>query len=252
VEEYTEVHHIVPRCMGGTNHKDNLVRLTAREHFVAHQLLIKIYPKNRKLIFAAAMMSLSSGRLKRSSNRLYERLKKLRAKAMSELHKGKTVSEETRQKLREKNKNYRPTPEAIEKSRLAATGRVCSASTRTKISAAAIGHSRNKGKKLSEDHKKKISESRIGKPLSEETKEKLSKINKGKQRSDATKEKISAAHKNRIFTEEHRKKISEAKKGKSTHYWITNGFDNCLLNKNQPIPEGWRRGRTLPLRGKKE
>lgn len=40
---YTETHHIVPKCMNGTNKKDNLVELTAREHFIAHKLLFKAY-----------------------------------------------------------------------------------------------------------------------------------------------------------------------------------------------------------------
>ena len=40
---YTEKHHILPVCMGGSNVKANLVRLTAREHFIAHWLLYKIH-----------------------------------------------------------------------------------------------------------------------------------------------------------------------------------------------------------------
>lgn len=43
VPEYTEVHHIVPRSLGGTDTADNLVRLTPREHFLAHWLLFKIH-----------------------------------------------------------------------------------------------------------------------------------------------------------------------------------------------------------------
>ncbi|MGZ7204812.1 HNH endonuclease signature motif containing protein, partial [Streptococcus pyogenes] len=39
---YKELHHIIPRCMGGSDDKDNLVYLTAAEHFVAHQLLLKM------------------------------------------------------------------------------------------------------------------------------------------------------------------------------------------------------------------
>lgn len=38
---YTEVHHIIPKSMGGNNTKDNLVVLTAKEHFVCHLLLVK-------------------------------------------------------------------------------------------------------------------------------------------------------------------------------------------------------------------
>lgn len=38
-----EIHHIVPKCCGGTNKKDNLIALTTREHYIAHILLTKIY-----------------------------------------------------------------------------------------------------------------------------------------------------------------------------------------------------------------
>jgi hypothetical protein len=41
-EGYTERHHIIPQSLGGNNDKDNLVDLTAREHFVCHWLLIKM------------------------------------------------------------------------------------------------------------------------------------------------------------------------------------------------------------------
>lgn len=37
-----EAHHIVPKCLGGTNAESNLVLLTFKEHFVAHLLLLKI------------------------------------------------------------------------------------------------------------------------------------------------------------------------------------------------------------------
>lgn len=43
---YSEKHHIVPKCLGGSDDKFNLVVLTAREHFLAHYLLTKIYPDN--------------------------------------------------------------------------------------------------------------------------------------------------------------------------------------------------------------
>lgn len=45
---------------GGTNDKDNLVDLTPEEHYVAHQLLVKIYPGNQGLIRAVHCMSSSS------------------------------------------------------------------------------------------------------------------------------------------------------------------------------------------------
>ena len=40
---YVEKHHIIPRSLGGTNSKKNIVILTAREHFLCHYMLIHIY-----------------------------------------------------------------------------------------------------------------------------------------------------------------------------------------------------------------
>lgn len=42
---YYEKHHIQPKALGGSNKKENLVRLTAREHFICHWLLVKMYDK---------------------------------------------------------------------------------------------------------------------------------------------------------------------------------------------------------------
>jgi hypothetical protein len=68
---YLEKHHIIPRCLGGSNDKENLVDLTPEEHYIAHQLLVKINPDNKKLLNAAIMMI-----PKRPSNKLYGWLRK--------------------------------------------------------------------------------------------------------------------------------------------------------------------------------
>lgn len=52
---YTESHHILPECRGGTDEPENLVELTARQHFVVHQLLAKIC--GGPLIIAAFLMT---------------------------------------------------------------------------------------------------------------------------------------------------------------------------------------------------
>jgi hypothetical protein len=57
IEGYKEIHHIIPRCMGGSDKADNLVNLTPEEHFIAHQLLVKIYPGNIRLVRACDVMS---------------------------------------------------------------------------------------------------------------------------------------------------------------------------------------------------
>ena len=42
---YTESHHIIPKSLGGKNHKKNLVKLYPKEHFIAHLLLWKLLQK---------------------------------------------------------------------------------------------------------------------------------------------------------------------------------------------------------------
>jgi 5-methylcytosine-specific restriction endonuclease McrA len=37
--DYKERHHIIPKCLGGSDNLDNLVDLTAREHFIIHKIL---------------------------------------------------------------------------------------------------------------------------------------------------------------------------------------------------------------------
>lgn len=41
-QSYYEIHHIIPKSLGGTNNKNNLVLLTPKEHFVVHLLLTKM------------------------------------------------------------------------------------------------------------------------------------------------------------------------------------------------------------------
>lgn len=50
---YYEKHHIVPRCMGGTDDETNLVKLLPEQHCLAHLLLVKMYPEVTKLVYAA-------------------------------------------------------------------------------------------------------------------------------------------------------------------------------------------------------
>jgi hypothetical protein len=57
LEGYVEKHHIIPRCLGGTNDITNIAVLTPEEHFLAHQLLVKIYPNSPPLVNAAVIMT---------------------------------------------------------------------------------------------------------------------------------------------------------------------------------------------------
>ena len=74
---YIEVHHIVPRSFGGSNDPVNLIAMTAREHFIAHRLLAKIYPESGMVhaVFKMACSNKVKNRYKVTS-RVYEKLRK--------------------------------------------------------------------------------------------------------------------------------------------------------------------------------
>ena len=86
----------------------------------------------------------------------------------------------------------------------------------------------HKGKRFSEETKKKLSAANKGKQLSEETKAKMSEAKKGKPRSEETKRRMSEALKGRPGpnkgkhpSEETRRKLSEAHKGQ--HWKLVDG-----------------------------
>jgi hypothetical protein len=67
---YTEKHHIIPKCVGGDDSSNNIAILTPEEHYVAHQLLVKIY-NVESLIYAANMMTIVSNKHPCRNNKLY-------------------------------------------------------------------------------------------------------------------------------------------------------------------------------------
>lgn len=85
---YYETHHIIPRCMGGSDDKTNLVKLKAKEHFLCHLLLTKIYPYELCLVVAFNMMLVSSKHQNRITGKKYKFLKEKHRLAMSISQKG--------------------------------------------------------------------------------------------------------------------------------------------------------------------
>jgi hypothetical protein len=88
LEEYGEVHHIVPRSLGGDDSPSNLVRLTAREHFICHALLADSYEYGTfewyKMNHAFLMMkSSNTGQERYFNSRLYEAKRKDFSRVMS-------------------------------------------------------------------------------------------------------------------------------------------------------------------------
>jgi hypothetical protein len=191
---YIEKHHIFPVSIFGNNNR--IVVLSAREHYIAHALLEKIYikrcgtndKKTIKMTYAFWLMNnrkdnycnsklYEGARIRFYENNIWkdrkhseETKEKLRQiglnrseeykRNMSEIKKGKPMSEETKQKLRDANKGQTPW---------------------------------NKGKTnhLSEEQRKKISDTLKGRILSDETKAKMSIAKR--QMSDETKAKMSIA-----------------------------------------------------------
>ncbi|UCR74239.1 homing endonuclease [Klebsiella phage vB_KpnM_5N] len=94
IDAYTEYHHIIPSCIGGINTDDNKVLLTAAEHYLAHQLLIKIYknhPNKRfyhSLVLAARNMTINAKYTIRN-NKMYSWVRTEYSKSQSEARTGK-------------------------------------------------------------------------------------------------------------------------------------------------------------------
>jgi hypothetical protein len=73
LDGYVEKHHILPRSLGGSDSEDNLVKLTAREHFIAHLLLAKFKPC-KQTVYAVWMMQCKSDNQQRydiKNSRMY-------------------------------------------------------------------------------------------------------------------------------------------------------------------------------------
>lgn len=177
---YKEKHHIIPKYINGDNSQSNLINLTAKEHYIAHHLLIKIYPENSSLFFAFNAMVgwKSNNTIKRYKPKLsakeYEFLKIKRSKLISEKMKGRKLSEETKEKLR-------------------------------KI---------NLGKTISDEVKKKLSFSNKKIKHTEEWNKKISKKLKNYKKSEEHCKKISETKKNQhIRYSEERKALCASKNG---------------------------------------
>lgn len=130
-EAYTEKHHIVPKSLGGTNHKSNLTTLTAREHFICHLLLPRMLESaddRRKMYYALHRMTFSKTDKhdRYIPSRSFEHLRKmiangLRGRKLSEQAKEKLrsrkVSDETRRKQSESLKGRKFSSESIQRMR---------------------------------------------------------------------------------------------------------------------------------------
>ena len=117
-DEYYEKHHIIPHSLGGDNSDDNLVLLTAKEHFIAHLLLTK-FTKNLFKYKMLCAYTLMKGKQDITRNsKMYERLKQEYRKSMTGANNpmfGNTHSNKTKAKISAAHKNKPKSAEHIAK-----------------------------------------------------------------------------------------------------------------------------------------
>jgi len=155
LESYTEKHHIIPRSLGGSNSADNLIELTAREHLICHWLLIKMTKGEAyyKMLCALNAMRMN-GHKEYITSRLYEEIKNKLSIEQSKRYRGAN------------NPNFGVTVKGTIRAK--------------KIGDANRGNTAwNKGIKMSEETKRKISKSKKGYKHTAESKLKNSLSNKG-------------------------------------------------------------------------
>jgi len=198
-----EKHHILPKSLGGTNDKNNLLYLTPKEHFIAHLLLTKMYTgkEKAKMVFAFSKMCQNNPNQKRKINSRYFELSKLLMSKYCSGENGsffgRTHSDADKKKFSEQKKGEGnpmfgkdpwnkgkklPPISNFQKAAISRThkGKVTSAETKAKMSIASLG------KPKSDAHKKRLSEVNIGKTTSDETRNKLSAAHKGKKQKPLT------------------------------------------------------------------
>jgi hypothetical protein len=132
---YTERHHIIPRSLGGTDDPTNIVVLSAREHYICHLLLTKMFSHDRdkaKMVSAAIWFRRHEGFI---NNRIYESLKTFISQYRSAQYTGKKLGPRPHAAVSQKAAWDRLTPEE-RALRTANYGHSLSSETKSKIGTA--------------------------------------------------------------------------------------------------------------------
>lgn len=167
---YTELHHVIPKSLGGSNDSENLVSLSAKEHYICHRLLPRFLNGAHKKKMIYALYCITHVRNKGQHSRyipnsnLYSKIKndwQMSIKGRTAHNKGVPMSVEQKEKLRQANigKTYTRSPEYLEKQSLAQKGK---SRGKGRIS-------NRKGIKMTDEQKEKIRQSMLGKNVGPRT-----------------------------------------------------------------------------------
>jgi hypothetical protein len=194
-----ERHHIIPRSLDGPDDIENITFITAREHFVCHWLLTKIYPTGEehwKMLNALRMMRAENPNQKRYNtkitSRVYAKLKEEYSVLQSEKNKGsgngfygKKHTDAVKQRISEANKGRVQPLEEKERQIKAITGRKRNPFNNQWKENLSKNHKSKQpdfNGALSDDTKNKIREKALGRKQSAETIQKKADALRGTKR----------------------------------------------------------------------
>ena len=106
-----EIHHIIPKSIGGDNSKNNLIKLKYREHYICHKLLTKVYQGEERYKMQCALKRFIHSNDKQKYNinsKDYEKIKiqhKIGVSNLLKNKKRKPMSDETKKKYQMQRKN---------------------------------------------------------------------------------------------------------------------------------------------------
>ena len=235
IQGYAERHHIIPKCLGGSDDNTNLVNLTPREHFICHLLLTKMNT-NRLLKYALVMMTVKNEHHSDRyipSSRIYEIVRRENSTASTERMSGHLGHNKGKMCY------YNPNTGEEKFSNKPPRGWLLGS---PKKSAVLTGI--HKGKRYYNNPETKQV---ISLPPDTDPPEGFVRGNPNADTSESTNIKNSKYYYNPLTGEEKRlhNKIPDGwVKGRAVMF-ITNGIDTKQINKLDIIPDGWEKGRNM-------
>lgn len=239
-----EKHHIFPVSIFGKN--NYIVKLTPRQHYVAHALLYKAFkkrygnnhPKTFKMMCAFNAMHSKSQAYKYVNSRLYEYLRKAYSESMKGKNNpfyGKTHTKETKQKMRKPKPGVRGENHYL-------FGKSMPDETKKKISQTKSGQKR--AYLISDLHRKRLSAAKTGENHPMFGKRGADNPRYGTFHTEESKRKMSESSTGKTHSAETKQKISQQFKGRK---WWTNGVNDTL---SKECPKGFYRGRSATRKNK--